>query len=487
MNELNKLYREMLISWGGVIKDNGEISYRVSGEEYPITIDGMKMHLPLSEVLDGNVIDKVFFHPACENILSKETEVFKLIRKMTGMALLTKFREIPLVLFELAGKEKKSWKQDVLDMVVPLKGVKKTVRTELNKLFSTMTVVNLEEDGTDNRFIHFRVTKGGGRSSNGERVYYKTIPQFPFYAEIVKKIARTEGNPDNHQIELNGNSYSRGCLKLALHLFQHVMPAVSSPDDYTYESTNPVAARMTSYLGCYGEIASQLNRTQNLFRSEFDKAGYYVIDLDWMEFLEDLPEIYRQVPALDYNSHDTSEAAVSEVVSKNNISNMMNVSTNQPAKESSQGKDVTSSNETVNQSSNDVIMTPTGHAVVVKPPLLQPGEQYIKYELDYSTPSPRVYHHVSALNGNLVLYHTTKDGNVLTRTETPQYPQQQMMFQNQMHGFNNMGMQNGFHQGFGNPFGMYQPATASNGIPQPQPQPSYNVGYSNNDGGQPTF
>lgn len=478
----------MLISWGAVIKDNGEVSYRVSNEEYPITIDGMKMHLPLSEVLDGNVIDKVFFHPACENILSKETEVFKLIRKMTGMVLLTKFREIPLVLFELAGKEKKSWKQDILDMVVPLKGTKKAVRSELNKLFSTMTVINLEEDGTDNRFIHFRVTKGGGRSSNGERVYYKTTPQFPFYAEIVKKIARTEGNPDNHQIELNGNSYSRGCLKLALHLFQHVIPAVNSPDDFSYESVNPVAARMTSYLGCYGEIAGQLNRTQNLFRSEFDKAGYYVIDLDWMEFLEDLPEIYRQVPALDYNSHNTNDVAEAEVTSKNNIANMMSVTTNQQTS-SSDNNNYSNEQQGHVKTTENLVMTPQGEFDVSRPPL-QAGEQYIKYEIDFSTPIPRVIHHVLSPNGSLVLYHTTRKGNLVSREMISPMSQQQMMLQNQMQGFNNMGMNNGFHQGFGNPFGMYQPVTAGSVIPQqsmPQTQPSFNSGFSNGGGDQAIF
>lgn len=471
MNELNKLYKDMLMSWGAVISDKQEISFKVAGEEMPISIDGMRLHLPTSEVLDGNTMDKVFFHPACENILSKETEIFKLIRKMTGMTLLVKFREIPVVLFDLAGKEKKSWKQNILDMMTPLKTIKKATRTEVSKLFSTMTVVNLEENGVDNRFIHFRTTKGGGRTSSGERVYYKTVPQFPFYAEIVRKLARTEGNPDNHPVEFNGNSYSRGCLKIAAHLFQQILPAVNSPDDFSFDSTTAVAARLLSYLGCYGEIASQLNRIQNLFRMEFDKAGYYVINLDWMEYLEELPEIYRQVPSMDYNSNNTSTEA-EEVM--NNVGNMLNVTTNQS--NTNQNQSNQSNNTQQMETTGNIIKTPQGEFDISQPRML-PGEIYENYHIDFSVPAGRVVHRVRSPNGNTVFYNHTRMGNLINREEISQaqqmynqqvmhqmHPQQQMM-NNGMGGMNGMyqqqqQMNNGMYQmGFNNP----QPATQSIG------------------------
>ncbi|WP_228493021.1 hypothetical protein, partial [Pseudomonas aeruginosa] len=110
-------------------------------------------------------------------------------------------------------------------MLEPLKGAKRAVRDELNALFSRMHV-EVEENGLDNRFIHFKVSKGGGTSkTTGQRIYYKTRPEFPFYTEIVRRLARSDGQSDNQTIEINNHTVSRAALRLAAHIFQNVLPA----------------------------------------------------------------------------------------------------------------------------------------------------------------------------------------------------------------------------------------------------------------------
>ncbi|WP_228493079.1 hypothetical protein, partial [Pseudomonas aeruginosa] len=79
------------------------------------------------------------------------------------------------------------------------------------------------------------------------------------------------------------------------------------------------------YMGCYAEIADQLNKIQNTFRSDFDKAGLYPIDLSWTERLEELPDIYRQVPVLDYNSHNTHDEVQHQAVSRNDMGGLLSV------------------------------------------------------------------------------------------------------------------------------------------------------------------
>ena len=410
MNELNKLYKAMLMSWGGVIKGDGKIAFSVGGEEFPIRIDGMDMYLPLSEVLDTNCNEKVFFHPACENITSKETEVFKIIRKMTCMKLIEVFRNIPMVLFTVAtAKEKKNWRQDVLDLLEPLKGVKRATRDELNN-FLTMMHVELEENGLDNRFIHFKVTKGGGRNkSTGERVYYKTKPSFPFYNEVIKRLVRTEGQSDNQQVEFNNKTVSRGVLKLVAHLFQTIIPAVQNPDDYEFDATQSVAARLTSYLGCYNEIAEQMNRIQNTFRADFDKVAVYPIDLDWMEYMEELPEIYRQVPVMDYNSHNTTEEAEVQAVARTGMGGLLSVTT-QPVQQQQQqmvGQQQQPQGGVQHTYTGDYDMTP---------PVMQPGDRFLRSEIDQV--QGRVLHHaINTVTGQAVVYQCTRHGNVLQRVE----------------------------------------------------------------------
>lgn len=470
MNQLNKLYEAMCLSWGAEIKDEGRIVFIIDGQEFPIKIDNMTLHLPLSEVLDGKCVDKVFFHPACENITSKETEVFKVIRRMSCMKLLDMFRKIPMTLFTVAGhKPKSTWSQKTLDMLEPLKGAKRAQRDELNSLFARMHI-EVEDNGLDNRFIHFKVTKGGGTSKvTGQRVYYKTRPEFPFYTEIVRRLARSEGQSDNQTIELNNHSISRGALKLAAHIFQAVLPAVNNPSDYEYESNTPIAARLISYLGCYGEICDQLNKIQNTFRADFDKAGIYPIDLNWQDMLEELPDIYRQVPVMDYNSHNTYEETSTGAVNRNDMAGMLSINSNSN-QQGNQGQ--------YNQQPNQ--MQQAGNMVGdfdTSAPPMQPGDRYVKVEIDYV--NGRVLHHaVNQITGNPVVYVCSKRGNFLMRTEN--------QMQQQMNQYGGMNMGGGQMMPDGTillPNGM-RVVPQNNGYPAHQPT-SFSSVYPDNNGGYP--
>lgn len=451
MNELNKIYQAILKSWNVLIKKDARLVVGLDGEEFPIIIDDMSMYLPLSEVLDSNIQDKVFFHPACENITSKETEVFKIIRRLSVMRLLTEFRKYPLIIMDIASKSKtkKTWRQDVLDMLEPIKGVKRTVRDELNELFGRMHVE--VQDGVDNRFIHFKVTKGGGKlRSTGQNIFYKTKVTFPFYNEMVKRLARSEGQPDNQLVDVNGHSVSRGALNIAVHLFQAIIPMCATPDDFESIATNPTAARLTSYLTAYVEVAEQMNALQNTFRGDFDKEGIYPIDVAWAEQLELLPELYRQVPVMDYNSHNVHE----EVSSSTNsgLGDMLSVTSSQPGQQTA-----TTQQPVMTQQPQQVAttqQTPAGEFVTTVPPM-QAGDQYQRTEIDYNT--NRVYHYATnAHTGNMVMYHCTRFGNLMQRTETA--PMQMQMMPGYQQGMYNM-MPNGMIGQQMQPmmqYGMYQ-------------------------------
>ena len=465
MNELNKLYSVMLKSWGVKIHEDGRLGVVYNGEETPIKVEGIPLYLPLSEILDGNTMDKTFFHPACENMLSKETEVFKIIRKLTGLALLSKFRECPRVLFDVANaKMKKSWQQNTLDMLEGFKGVRQPLREEFNKVLGYMNVV-LEDDGVDNRFIHLKVTKGGGNSKiTGGKVYYKAKPSFPFYNECVKKLARTEGSADNQLVDVNNFSVSRRALKLLVNAFQAIIPAVMSPDDYEFEAYNPTAARLSAYLSCYAEIAEQMNRLQNLFRVEFDKQGIYPINVSWLEQLEELPDIARQVPVMDYNSHHTNDNG--EVRTQNALGDLFSgnvTNTNQPAQNNAQNN------------STGIRSTPQGDFDVT-PPQMHPGDVYQSTDIDYV--NGHVLHRaVNTATGNRVTYHCTRNGNYLNKVEEmntqAMYQQQQPMMYNQ-YG-QPMVQQPMMYNQYGQPQQQQQPFMGYNTRPMMTQQPVMSV------------
>lgn len=398
MNELNKLYKAMWESWNGGIEADAKMFISIGGTKIPVSIDEMSIYMPYSEVLDGNVMNKIFFHPACENIVSKETEIFKVIRKASVMRLLTDFRNYPLVLIGVAktGTTKRSWKQNILDILEPLQDIKRPVQEEINKLFGRLETT-IGDTGLDNRFIHFKVTKGGGRSSvTGSKVFYRTKPTFPFYNEMVKRLARSEGQPDNHTVEINGFSVSRKALKIAVHLFQVIVPAVNNPDDYEVEATSPTAARMTSYLGSYCAVADDMNSLQNCFRAEFDKAGIYPINTEWVELLENLDEWYRQVPVMEYNSHDTKDESSRD----SNFNDMFRTTSNRSQEQAQ-----------LPPQQNNMPQDPDYDTTV---PQMQPGDRYIRTEIDYV--NRRVLHYAqNQATGEQAVYRCSRYGNFLQR------------------------------------------------------------------------
>lgn len=452
MNELNKLYLSMLQAWGAIVKDDGQVKFLLDGEEHPIRIDEMQMYLPTSDVLETQCSNKVFFHPGCENITSKETEVFKIIRKMTCLKLMTVFRSIPPVLFAVATgeKPKKAWRQHTIDLMEPLKTAKPMIRKEVSALFARLQV-ELSPDGLDNRFVHFKVSKASGRNKDtGERVYYKTKPQFPFYNEMVKRLARSEGQSDNQTVELNNFTVSRAALKLGVHLFQGIIPGVMEPDDCEAESTNPIGARLVSYLGSYAEVAEQINKVQNLFRSDFDKAGIYNVDLNWMDQLEELPEIYRQVPIMDYNSHNTQEEGVQQA----NVSGLFAVNSNLGNQHQQQQQQ-----NNGNNNNGNFDMTP---------PIMLNGDRYLNAHVDYG--KNNVVHMAVSQNGNSVTYLCSRFGNFLQRNENAPQPGN---YYNNGYG----GHQGGYMMVNGQPM-MMQPVVAGGTI-----MPSVTTDYYGNNNG----
>lgn len=409
MNELNKLYSAMWKSWNGVVEDNGKMMVKVGEEKLPITIDGQELYLGLSELIDSKSGNKVFFHPACENITSKETEVFKVIRKVTAMKLLFTFMRYPAIIIPIAGrKPKKAWRQDIVDILQPLKNVKKPVIAEISKLFQLMTIEN-DDEANDCRFIHIKTTKAGVRSpKTGAKVYYTAKPSFPFYNELAKKLTRSTGVSENQEVEVLGTTISMAALGTIVHLFECCIPGVNNPDDYTFESYDPVASRLTAYLGCYSLVAEDLNRIQNIFREDFDTIGPGRIYLDWIEQLDQLPDIWRQIPTMDYNSHNTQQEVDVKVSRVNGLFDITSTNNNNGAVQQTQQNQ----SQTTTVAQGNIVSTPQGDFDVSQPMMLN-GDSYSHYELDLI--NMRVRHFAYTPSRQLVVYVCSRQGNFLQK------------------------------------------------------------------------
>lgn len=305
MNQLNKLYEEMLKSWNCVIQPDYRLSLLMGGVETPIRVDDKDVYLGTNEVLNGITIGKVIFHPACESIMSKETEIFKVIRKLTAARLYQVVQPIAQVIFAVAGKKTgKSLPSKLVEALAPFKHASKEVRDDVLDLIKGIGIV-LDADGIDNRLITFTMTKGG-KDHNDNHIYYTATPAYPYYNELAKFLGQNPNKKPGDKVVFNKIKVHYEALLLVASLFELVFPSVTDPSQHSYSVTTADCARLISYLQSYALVASELNAFIGKFRKEFDAIGIYGVGLTWLAELENLPELKSLIPVMEYNNHNTA-------------------------------------------------------------------------------------------------------------------------------------------------------------------------------------
>lgn len=325
MNELNKIYEAMLKSWNTTLTSDAQLMLLMGGQEHPVRVDDKFVYLPTSDNLNGVTIGKVFFHPACESIMSKETEIFKVIRKLTVAKIYSIFQPIASVLFTVASKKSgKTLSSKMLEQLEPFKLASKETRDELIELVKTVSVT-LEGTGVDTRLINWNLIKGG-KDENERHIYYTATPSFPFHSELSRYLLQ---NPAAERITFAGTTVSRAAAQLMIHLLEMAFPAINDPSSCSYSTTSPDAARLIAYLNSYALVASGLNSLIGKYRKDFDAIGIYGIELSWSSDLDMLPELKGLVPPLDYNNHNVREAQPRQDTNQM-LNSVLNTNSQQP-------------------------------------------------------------------------------------------------------------------------------------------------------------
>lgn len=305
MNKLNKLYKAILESLGCSIKENYQIVMINNGKEYEVKVDNKKTYLPTNEALNTLDRERVFFHPACESITSKETEIDKVLRKLITSSIYFNFKPIAAVLIKVANKKSnKTISGKMLERLEILKGISKDLEREIIDLIARISM-QTEYEGIDTRIINYTLMRGG-KTEMDEHIYYRCIPSFPFYNEITRTINQNSGMNENQTIIFNDSNYKLKTLKIVQSIFELAIPYVEDPSRGEAISLQPTAARMIAMLRCFGHIAGEINNLVAKFRKEFDSIGMYGIETSWIEQLDDLPELVGLVPPLDYNNYNTA-------------------------------------------------------------------------------------------------------------------------------------------------------------------------------------
>lgn len=322
MNKLNKLYKLILEALGCRIKEDHQIVMVNNNKEYEVKVDGKKTYLPTNDAMNTFDKERVFFHPACESITSKETEIDKIIRKLITSSVYFNFKPIAAVLSKVANKRSnKTVAGKLLERLEPMKGIDKEVENQVIDLIARISI-QTEYEGMDTRIINYTLMRGG-KTENDEHIYYRCVPSFPFYNEITRTINQNSGMSDEQTVIFNDANYKLKTLKIVQSIFEIAIPLVEDPSRGEAIALNPIAARMTAMLRCFGHIAGDINNLIAKFRKEFDGIGMYGVETGWVEQLDDLPEIASMVPPLEYNNYNTAGKQQDPTQDQNN--NLFNV------------------------------------------------------------------------------------------------------------------------------------------------------------------
>lgn len=304
MNKLNKLYKLILEALNCKIKDDYSIVMMFSGNEYPVKVDGKQVYLPVNEALNVISSERAFFHPACEAIISKETEMDKVIKKLITSSIYFIFKPIGDVLFKVANKSNKSLGNKLIESLLPLKGVDKKTISEVAEIVKRISM-NTEFEGIDNRIIQYTLTRGG-KTEEGESIYYRCTPSYPFYNEVSRVISNNSGLDDKTTILFMEVSCTLKALKIVSRIFELAIPSVVDPTRCESCVLTPVASRLTAMLSSFSLVAGEVNSIIGRFRKEFDEIGVYGVNLSWVESLDELPDIATLVHPLQYNNYETN-------------------------------------------------------------------------------------------------------------------------------------------------------------------------------------
>lgn len=304
MNKLNKLYKAVLEALGCKIKSDFSIVMVNAGKEYDVQVDSKNTYLPTNDAMNTTDNNRAYFHPACESITSKETEIDKVLRKLLTSRVYFTFKPIGDVLVKVAEKGTKEINGKIQEKLKRLKGLTKEVRSEVVDLAGTISM-KTEFEGIDTRIVSYTLIRGG-KTDSDEHIYYRCVPSFPFYNEITRTINQNTGLPDTATVIFNDRNYHLASLKVLQAMFEITIPMVEDPSRGEAFALNPVAARMTAMLQCFVQIANEINTIVGKFRKEFNAIGFYGIETSWSENLDELPEISGLVPPLEYNNYNTT-------------------------------------------------------------------------------------------------------------------------------------------------------------------------------------
>lgn len=292
MLSLSKVYEGILKSMQYDVDETGLVSIITpTGTKAEATVGGARLVVPTQKRLrDGFTEDLQPYHPLCESISRRGTSpVLQHMQRSVKQHLgfLVSYLADALVKMSLNTSIHKDLPPDMSDVLMKLTGITDKTQAILDKLIPAAH--------KQNKLVTVYL-KGAG-TFQGQKVNRIAVIRFPILDEL-------DNDADKDMVL--GVKVPAKQRKVISGLLRLIVPFGDSPEEYSAGTISRVAPFFTAFLQAYHKIATRMNQSINRFAGPL-ALPLKPIELFPLEWIDEFPSIYNQIPSLNGNDGGTDE------------------------------------------------------------------------------------------------------------------------------------------------------------------------------------
>lgn len=282
MSKLLVDFYKSVLETGGLSVVDGVVLQPLPDEgDVPVTVSKKTLVLPDDKWLGETDISKIqFFHPMVENVIRKESLVFKFLRRLVVISISQALTEtLQDLLHVIVSKEG----HKTLDPITQLPVTRCAPEADKELVDKFGKLIDKIDPLGDNSILSAVVLRG--KSLKGKDYVRVAKIDFP----LLKALDDAENQT------VYGVKFRKKDIKAIRALLVYVLPELDNdPEHYSTGSRSGVAPSLHALLGSFAKLVEAINKTRRTF-------GWKEIKLDWLDELNDFSSFKGLVPKLPGN------------------------------------------------------------------------------------------------------------------------------------------------------------------------------------------
>lgn len=282
MSKLLVDFYKSVLETGGLSVVDGVVLQPLPDEgDVPVTVSKKTLVLPDDKWLGETDISKIqFFHPMVENVIRKESLVFKFLRRLVVISISQALTEtLQDLLHVIVSKEG----HKTLDPITQLPVTRCAPEADKELVDKFGKLIDKIDPLGDNSILSAVVLRG--KSLKGKDYVRVAKIDFP----LLKALDDAENQT------VYGVKFRKKDIKAIRALLVYVLPELDNdPEHYSTGSRSGVAPSLHALLGSFAKLVEAINKTRRTF-------GWNEIKLDWLDELNDFSSFKGLVPKLPGN------------------------------------------------------------------------------------------------------------------------------------------------------------------------------------------